>query len=131
MRIRNQSLLKRPWLFPICTVTGVFVGLFVEGTKGLSAPTIIFVLVGICIAPNIWFFVSLRQTQRQQAGSIPDDGAPNNKKFRYPLIGIGILALLWSAISYIAGEPQMALKMVFTAAISLTVAMLIKAKPKG
>jgi hypothetical protein len=68
MKVRNQSLLQRPWLFPIYTVLGVPLGLYLSGgaVKVLGNATVILIGVGCVAALNAWFFISLRQTLRDQ-----------------------------------------------------------------
>jgi len=68
MKIRNQSLLRRPWLFPVYTLLGVPLGLYLGGdaVKVLNYPTVIFIFVGCIAALNVWFFASLKQTLRDQ-----------------------------------------------------------------
>ena len=68
MKIRNQSLLRRPWLFPIYTVLGVPLGLYLsrDAVKVLNNATVILIGVGCVAAINVWFFASLRQTLRDQ-----------------------------------------------------------------
>jgi hypothetical protein len=65
MTVRNPSLLKRPWLFPIYTVIGGVLGLVFGGPKVISTAVIIVALVIIALL-NAWFFVSLKQTTRDQ-----------------------------------------------------------------
>jgi len=67
MIIRNQSLLRRPWLFPVYTVLGVLIGLYFGGDAVRVLNNLTVILIGVaCIAAlNVWFFASLRQTLRE------------------------------------------------------------------
>ena len=63
MRIRNQHLLKRPWLFPVYTLIGGAIGLL-SVTSGLSVAMRGAIFV-VCISlMNVWFFIALRLTRR-------------------------------------------------------------------
>lgn len=65
MKVKNPSLLRRPWLFPIYTLIGGALGLIFGGPKVISAGVIIVALAVIALL-NAWFFVSLKQTTRDQ-----------------------------------------------------------------
>jgi hypothetical protein len=80
MKIRNQVLLRLPWLFSACTIIGVPLGLYLSGDalKVLSKLTLILIGVGCIAALNLWFFVSLRQTTRDQK-RVPAERAANPK----------------------------------------------------
>lgn len=69
MIIRNQVLLKQPWLWPVCTLTGSAY-IFVEDS-GLSAMAKLAIYFGTVCVSNIWFFSSLRQTQRNRTPDPP------------------------------------------------------------
>src|ERR1017187_7042060 len=59
MRIRNQVLLKRPWLFPVFTVSGAFFGLL-NRPQNLGPVAIASIFVGVVAVINVWFFVARR-----------------------------------------------------------------------
>ena len=65
MKIRNQQFLKRPWLFTIYTVIGGLLPLYFAGPAAQTAEVIV-VAVGVVALLNVWFFVSLSQTLRDQ-----------------------------------------------------------------
>jgi hypothetical protein len=65
MKIRNQQLLKRPWLFTIYTAVGGLLPLYLGGPAAQTAEVIL-VAVGVLAVLNVWFFVSLRQTLREE-----------------------------------------------------------------
>lgn len=65
MRIRNQVLLKRPWLFPLYTVGGAFTGLLLTNKKGLSVITLASIFIVVISVLNVWFFVTLRRQSRK------------------------------------------------------------------
>lgn len=79
MKIRNQLLLKRPWLFPIYAVIGAVRGLYFGGPRIFSVE-VVAIAVGVIAVLNLWFFVSLTRTPRDlkraehqtkpQAGSV-------------------------------------------------------------
>ena len=63
MRIRNKNLLKWPWLWPVCTTIGAaFV--FVQPSN-LSTAVKMAIFLGVVVAVNIFFFISLKRTRSQ------------------------------------------------------------------
>jgi hypothetical protein len=65
MKVRNQQLLKRPWLFSIYTIIGGALTIYFAAPPAQNTD-VIAVAVGVVAVINIWFFVSLRQTLRSQ-----------------------------------------------------------------
>jgi hypothetical protein len=64
MRIKNPVLLKRPWLFPVCTTLGAaFV--FRQGIDiSLTIKGAVFLV--IVVAFDIVFFLALKRTRQNQ-----------------------------------------------------------------
>jgi hypothetical protein len=65
MKIGNQMFLKRPWLFTIYTIIGGGLFLYFGGPQTQNAAVVV-VAAGVVTVINIWFFVSLKQTLRDQ-----------------------------------------------------------------
>jgi hypothetical protein len=61
MIIRNQVLIKWPWLLPVCSLIGAAY-VFLQA-NGLSFVVKVAVYVGTEAAINLWFFSSLKQTR--------------------------------------------------------------------
>jgi hypothetical protein len=132
MKIRNPHLLKRPWLFPICTALGAVLGIFEGGTHGLSVMTLALILIGTFAGVNAWFFISLRETIADQPANIADANAePTRKRLRYLLFGIGVLATLYGGVLYMIGRTDSARQMLPTAALCFLAAFVTKPKPKS
>ena len=64
MLVKNQMLLKRPWLFALLTAVGVSIAAYRLEDVGfplrIVGPAIAFALV------NLWFFLALRRTRKIQ-----------------------------------------------------------------
>jgi hypothetical protein len=65
VKVKNPQFLKRPWLFTTCTLIGGAGGIYFAGPRAqnlevISAVGVVFVII------NLWFFMSLRQTLRDQ-----------------------------------------------------------------
>jgi hypothetical protein len=131
MTIRNQHLLKRPWLFPIFTTLGAVLGVFEGGTHGLSVMTLALILIGTFAVVNTWFFISLSKTMAGQAANLPDTNAePMRKRLRYLLFGLGVLAILDGGVLYMTGRTDLARQALLTAAVCLLMTFVTKPKPK-
>ena len=63
MTIRNQALIKRPWLFPVCSIIGCSVVFFQSNNLSTTATAAIY--VGVIALMNTLFFVALKQTLRK------------------------------------------------------------------
>jgi hypothetical protein len=131
MKIRNPHLLKKPWLFPICTALGAALGLFEGGTHGLSIITLALILIGTGAAVNAWFFISLRKTLVDQAVHIPDTNAePTKKRLRYLLFGIGLIAVLYGGVLYVTGRTDLARQILPTASLCFLGVFVTRPKAK-
>jgi hypothetical protein len=73
MIIRNQALLKWPWLLPVSTAIGAAY-VFLKDS-GLSFVAKLAIYFGTVAAINLWFFSSLKQTRR----SLTDGPRPGDK----------------------------------------------------
>ncbi len=67
MLIKNQALLKRPWIFTLATAGGALIG-FVQ-TGDFDFALRIAGTVGAFILLNVWFFLTWRRTKRLQQNS--------------------------------------------------------------
>lgn len=65
IKIKNQQFLKRPWLFALYTVIGGAWPIYFAGPKAQNIE-VISVAVGVVAVLNLWFYLSLRQTLRDQ-----------------------------------------------------------------
>jgi len=65
IRIRNPQFLKRPWLFALYTVIGGAWPIYFAGPKAQNIE-VISVAAGFVAVLNLWFYLSLRQTLRDQ-----------------------------------------------------------------
>lgn len=73
MIIRNQALLRWPWLLPVCSLIGAAY-IFLKD-NGLSFVVKLAIFFGTVAAINLWFFSSLKQTRR----SLTDSAKPGDK----------------------------------------------------
>jgi NADH:ubiquinone oxidoreductase subunit 6 (subunit J) len=63
MKIRNQALIKRPWIWPVCTTIGAAL-IFVQGAN-ISLTTKVEIFSGVVVVLNAFFFVVLKHTLRE------------------------------------------------------------------
>jgi hypothetical protein len=65
VKVTNQQFLKRPWLFAIYTVMGGAWLIYFGGPKAQGIE-VIAIAVSVVAVVNVWFYLSLRQTLRDQ-----------------------------------------------------------------
>lgn len=65
LTVKNQSLIKRPWLFSACTVIGGAYPLYFGGPAAQTPETIAIAAL-VVVALNVWFYLSLRKTLRDK-----------------------------------------------------------------
>lgn len=65
MKIRNPQFLKRPWLFTLYTFIGGAWPIYFAGPKAQNAD-VIGIAVAVVALINLWFYLSLRKTLRDQ-----------------------------------------------------------------
>jgi hypothetical protein len=63
IKIKNQNLIKYPWLFALSTVIGGAYPLYFGGPAA-QTPGVIAIAAVVVAVLNIWFYLSLRKTLR-------------------------------------------------------------------
>jgi hypothetical protein len=65
IKVKNPQFLKRPWLFTISTLIGGAWPIYSAGQKAQNIEVIGLVVVVVAVI-NLWFYLSLRKTVRDQ-----------------------------------------------------------------
>jgi hypothetical protein len=72
VKVKNPQFLRRPWLFTIYTLIGGAWPIYIAGPKAQNID-VIGLAVAVVAVINLWFYLSLRKTIKDQERS----GNPN------------------------------------------------------